>query len=169
MSRSLLASALYCLVLAACVRLPATTRPALPDEQAAILATIAAFESARGPVSCVALDRVDVAALPLDELHAWCQSDTADACVSVVQRYPLAPPSTFLRVRSDVDALQRLRFVQHEAGHVIRACWVAGDFARFGTGASEACAIQWPSDPWHCDHDLWDAILADAWQRYTGD
>lgn len=157
------------LLLTACASLPPTTRPARPDELAAVEAAHAAYVDARGPVALGALARVDVVPLSLEELRDACYAP-ALACVYTVERYVGAPLSTLIYVREDASEREHARLIIHEALHVIRATWayeVTGDeyLARLRTGATEDCPIRYPDDRGHCDAAVWTSILDDAAQR----
>lgn len=156
------------IALASCLDVPRSTTPQTPSDQRAADTALAAFQDARGPVECRALDRVDVISRPAEGLDGWC-GRPAQSCVYLVQRYVGAPPSTLVYVRDDADARTRAALVVHEALHVARLCWVyGGDYdARVRTGSREGCAIGHGFDRAHCDAEVWTTIERDAIARWS--
>lgn len=178
-TQSALASALWCCILACCAHVPDELRRPTAGEDRAIGAARQAWDaSGRAPTECDMLNRARVALLPHDELQLECgvlsgQPEVA-GCLGEVNLTLFDPPSFVIFADEALDAETLGSVVIHEALHGLRACWIddvsgqtAEYLARYKRGESEGCRIPYGADHFHCDREVWDAIHADAFARWS--
>lgn len=166
---------LLAIALAGCAQLPATLRPATPDELDAIGVTLDEWANWRGPVRVPLLEIPLVAVVPHDELQEWCVATTHEVhgCVYSVQRWPGDPPHAAIYVSDALDYDTAIRVVIHESLHEIRATWALdvrddwdGYSARLNEGERAGCSIYHPEDNNHCDTAVWSGVEPAAYRSW---
>lgn len=168
---------LTAILLTGCLHAPAGMRAMTASEASAVSHLRDAYQEARGPLECSALepDRAMVWRGTAPEVARWCGRETPSvfACVSEVNVHPFdLPPRAWVRVVEGVTWESHHSLMIHEAAHIMRGCdWSSSgrsvDVLRRGETAM--CEIHTPTDHYHCDAGLWREITREAFARWAAE